>query len=446
MTSQNSSTYLASDLTSYKPDYSVDNLTDLTENDKKYLEYLQIDAYNKMFSEQLKAYDEMLKAQYNELHIQSDIAYNQQQDALAENNQGLGTGASAIYGNNLAQNKKETDTQIDESLAEARNEFIETQNKNYSNVISQLLGGMNSDGKYNALIEYNEMATLATDAAMQYMAEAIAGSILESNGGDIYEALVTAGYVEQDEFGNYSLTDIGYEYLDAMLNSTISLQKDESGKTVYDHIAEIMAENQYGDNWLDYDSNKQKEILDSYLDFFSLDNGGAAWRHTHLGMSGYDAEGSIVIDADYAVSDNDGSTSIDLNDNMVKYKLSDELQNEYNVSGDNVYGVVANIASIDDFPSFSGTGKNSKQDYLVNDILRAAKEGRIPDGTYINFNYGAQAAGHAKYWVYIDGKFYKTDYKIGISTNTLPDGNVVIGRVPGGHNTRGVDYIDPNDL
>lgn len=81
------------------------------------------------------------------------------------------------------------------------------------------------------------------------------------------------------------------------------------------------------------------------------------------------------------------------------------------------------------FGTFAGSGVGGKQDSLVEDILTAAQEGRIPNGTYVNFNYGG---GDGGIYVYINGLFYPTSYSEEEITS-------IVGR---GADNR----IDPNTL
>lgn len=62
-----------------------------------------------------------------------------------------------------------------------------------------------------------------------------------------------------------------------------------------------------------------------------------------------------------------------------------------------------------DFGNYYDTGKSgSNQSKYVQSILSAAKAGKIPDGTTIDFNYGL---GYRKVFIYSGGAFYPTDLK-----------------------------------
>lgn len=131
----------------------------------------------------------------------------------------------------------------------------------------------------------------------------------------------------------------------------------------------------------------------------------------------------IMQNANDSSSENHGQPSI-----------SDEQKETYGITGDGIY---ARTASEIDFGNYVDTGKEgSKQYQLVQDILTAAEEGRIENGTYVCFNYGAGAGRQGTVYVYFDGYFYPTMYP----TRRPPDGSEIVGR------SWGSGYVDPNAL
>lgn len=113
--------------------------------------------------------------------------------------------------------------------------------------------------------------------------------------------------------------------------------------------------------------------------------------------------------------------------------ISDDIKEKYKINGD---GIPASTAAESDFGKFYDTGNaGTKQYQLVQDILNAAKEGRIPNGSYVNFNYGWDLGGDSTIYVYYDGYFYPT------KQNNSEAQLDVIGR---GFGSR--SRIDPNNL
>lgn len=125
--------------------------------------------------------------------------------------------------------------------------------------------------------------------------------------------------------------------------------------------------------------------------------------------------------------------------NILPEATSEEIQ-KYGITGQ---GILASSAEESDFGNFYDTGKvGSKQHNLVQDILTAASNGKIKNGTYVDFNYGAgEIAG--KIFVYYNGYFYPTKY----SYKNLPkdvSASDIIGRGEGLQGRR--VYKDPNVL
>ena len=115
--------------------------------------------------------------------------------------------------------------------------------------------------------------------------------------------------------------------------------------------------------------------------------------------------------------------------------LSEELKALYRVTGD---GILASNAEELDFGEFFDTGKEGTKQYqLVQDILTAARNGKIPNGAYVCFNYGSGAGGTEMY-VYYNGYFYPTSY---VPRNLSAQKDIIkIGRASN------FGFTDPDDL
>lgn len=85
-------------------------------------------------------------------------------------------------------------------------------------------------------------------------------------------------------------------------------------------------------------------------------------------------------------------------------------------------GISAATATETDFGSYYDTGKKGTGQYqLVQDILTAARSGRISNGSIVDFNYGNHA--EEKFFVYYNGYFYPID-----AATVNPNTDVIIGR------------------
>ena len=97
--------------------------------------------------------------------------------------------------------------------------------------------------------------------------------------------------------------------------------------------------------------------------------------------------------------------------------IDESTKNALGVSGEGINVYNANSGS---FGSYLGTGSSGKQDNYIQGIIDAAQKGKIPNGTYYDFNYGS---GKSVY-VYYNGYFYPVSNAEGkpvLSAGTLFD-------------------------
>lgn len=97
-------------------------------------------------------------------------------------------------------------------------------------------------------------------------------------------------------------------------------------------------------------------------------------------------------------------------------------------------GIALDTAQEEDFGSYYDTGKPGTGQYqLVQDILTAARSGKISNGSIVDFNYGNHA--EEKFFVYYDGYFYEINpYSVD------PKKDKIIGR---GRNSEEYIYQPP---
>lgn len=114
--------------------------------------------------------------------------------------------------------------------------------------------------------------------------------------------------------------------------------------------------------------------------------------------------------------------------------MNSAMRERYRISGSGLDTTIGEDGQEGDdwrtrFGAFAGSLVDGKQNALVKDILNAAQQGRISNGTFVNFNYGG---GDGGIYVYINGLFYPTSYSEEEITS-------IVGR---GADNR----IDPNTL
>lgn len=118
----------------------------------------------------------------------------------------------------------------------------------------------------------------------------------------------------------------------------------------------------------------------------------------------------------------DNNFNIATEDEISEVEWGNKLQTNYGVTEDTTV-IDNNSAGTFSFGKFNGTGEGKKQDTYVSTILQLAKDGKIANGTVVDFNYGS---GKANY-VYANGKWYKTNNTADITeknVNTLSGGRI----------------------
>lgn len=110
---------------------------------------------------------------------------------------------------------------------------------------------------------------------------------------------------------------------------------------------------------------------------------------------------------------------------------AEALSNNSNIIGSGISQETTNDA---DFGSYFDTGKEGTKQYqLVQDILTAARSGKIENGTIVDFNYGNHA--NEKFFVYYNGYFYEVN-----PSSVDPKTDKIIGR---GRNNNYSTYESP---
>ena len=281
----------------------------------------------------------------------------------------------------------------------------------------------------------------------------------------ITDVLIPAGLVEKDVNGIVTLTAAGQEKIDQIVNGALVNEPNAAlgGKTFLSGMAEQMAIADYTvggvSSWESVSETKRTEILKEYQSW--IYNNQDSLRVSSWELYELDNEGDIVIDRYWATPDiaetniyKEGvnmDSGIAVENLTLEHVESDTETQEYldQVKKDIISGKIAdgayitfstdkakkddkfyyvynghvyeteytmenppkqidvNSASVYSFGKFSGTGKgdNDKQDKWIEEVIKSAKAGKLPDGVYIDFNFGLGM----DYYKYSNGSFIKVD-------------------------------------
>ena len=146
-------------------------------------------------------------------------------------------------------------------------------------------------------------------------------------------------------------------------------------------------------------------------------------------LEGYNRFKQGLLEAGYTQQEIDAAEKMlqqsDLDFMNKQISTQEALSSNPNIIGT---GIALDTAKEEDFGKYADTGKEGSGQYqLVQDILTAARSGKIPDGSIIDFNYGKHAA--EKFFVYYDGYFFEIN-----PSSVNPKKDKIIGRGRNGDN------------
>lgn len=400
----------------------------LTTEQKKYLELLGAYNLDTQFNQAVQRYDQQLKVQAQLLQIQSDVASLGSANQMAETSQGLGTGAQGVQAAQFQYAVQDQNAALQAQIEESRTEFLSNLAENYASQLATLLGEQDENGNFTNILQYEATIDYFLDSLQEEMVYRLTGGTMtDENGNDITDYqryLLQRGLLVQTEDGNYETTALGDIYIEQIMNGN-NITVDENGQAVdltTERLVQSMAESwamaDYGANtWAMMDYDAQENAIAKYKDQVTqwlMDN-NLYVRYTHLGM-GETVNGNLNIDTLYTPPETET-----LGANGTVYSLSQLIDSigEFDTSilqtlGDGEYITIAGKYYIYDNNMFYQTdytssmppetvnidtanrysfgvynNKHKKQDSWIDGIISAAADGRIEDGTYIDFNVSA---------------------------------------------------------
>lgn len=276
----------------------------------------------KSFDSTIEEFQKYFSGVYEDTKQQSDIAFQENARRTAEIGQGMSTGQFAISKQSSDVAQQETNEQIAQAVEQQYNESVSQLQTAFGEQLTQLFGKIDDNGRFSALSEYASYADKATNALMLVAARMMKDSLTTDainlakqkgymdNSGNIINAtgfLQEQGILEVDvASGGYYLSEVGYNYIDAILNSEFSINSENN---VYDRIIDEMINYEYDldtqDKWSD---TKRQEIEQQYSDFLS--DYAQEWRYTHIGLWKQTSDG-IQIDMFFETSNKEQTQSLD---------------------------------------------------------------------------------------------------------------------------------------
>jgi hypothetical protein len=434
------------------------NSSEYDEGMSLYLKQLGVAKIDEQYNEQVKAFETQLEETELSAKLNASLLAEAQADAAVEASPGLGTGAAAIASEGRQKALGAANAEIERGIAEAYQSGIQSIGEEYQAALESVLGEYDAaTGTFSGLNNYEAMANESTVAIAKVIALMIDPNVDTYNADSYMKVLTDAGYIEAVAAnGEVVMTAAGQQMVDALLNgvNVNSPQASLGGKTLQYAIAEQMAKSQYSgeEHWDLLSDSKREELITQYASW--LHNNENALRLTEWDLYEPAGDGYILDTEHSADTVNIENVNSESGIPVISLSLSDVsdcTQDEFGkikaklISGeisdgsyftfqsgkagddDKFYyiedGVVykteytmtnppavinARQATIYSFGKFQDTGKGKfKQDEWVKEIIDSANAGRIPDGTYINFNYGASADGMKSGWYKYENGMFK---------------------------------------
>lgn len=436
-----------------------------------YLQSLGVFNIDEEYNRRVREFELQLEEAELAAKLQATTAAESQANIAVEAQPGLGTGAAAVASEGrqkALQNQYET---IESSILETYREGIQSMSEEYQSELESVLGKYDATtGTFAGLSNYESMSNQVTTAMAKVIAKMIDPSADTVGGKSYTDVLRAAGYIlEASPNGEITMTEKGQQMIDALVNG-VNVNEPQAtlgGYTLQYALAEQMAKDAYASEYISEDGlnrwellsdSKRAEIITEYESWIYNNQMSlrlTAWDLYDKTDTGYildtTAETPSVDTA--GIVDDSGIRALQLSiddvsdctqeefdiikKDLISGKITDgsffTFQSGKAYAGDKFYyiknGTVYETnytvdnpppviredqATVYSFGRYKDTGEgiDEQQDKWVSGIIYAAKAGRIPDGTYIDFNFGAQARNNSIY-LYEDGKFIKVNTSAG---------------------------------
>lgn len=414
-----------------------------------YLTQLGVKEIERTYNEQIRMFESELEEQEVAAQLQAELAADAAANRAVEFQPGLGTGAAAAASEGRQAALGDTQTAIAQSIEETYAEGMTEFSENYLTELESRLGKYDpTTNTFAGLSEYQATANLVNQAAAKALAKFLdpnADTDSSTSENSYLQVLKQAGFATSDNAGGIILTESGEKALQRWVNG---LDLDTANPALGDmtfntFVAEQMAKDAVGgaEMFAKLSEAKRTELLLQYKSW--LNNNFDSMRVSHWDLGYYDGEKLVVDRGQFDQGTDIGmmelstmgweelSASIKDNTEFTKWK-GDIVAGKYNGQYVSVPGETADDTKIyyaengklydsgytlgdppktirlDQanhllFGTYAGTGEGGKQDKWTNAIIDAAKAGRLPNYTVVQFNYGDVKENGL--YRYVDGEF-----------------------------------------
>lgn len=414
-----------------------------------YLQTLGVNKLDAEYNAAVKHFELQLEEQELAAKLQANLAADSAANLAVEAQPGLGTGAAAVASAGRQSALDDAKRGIEQSVTEAYQEGITSIAEEYQSKLESILGEYDPvTGTFAELSNYEQLSNKVNEAMAKVMALIIDPSA--DTMSDAYlEILKGAGFIENSAVpGEVVLTDLGKEQIDMLVNSVNAneARPEFGGNSLGGALALQMAMADYSGYlddgtpvWSSLSSTKRAELVRKYeswiynnqenlrltaWDLYTKTDEGfeldISWTTPVLDSTAvgvYTDKGTYITQLTVKSESNPNGAADCTEEELAATKLkilrgeipdgayftfqSGEMYGDdkyYYVKDNTVFEteytaenpppvISVESATVRSFGIYSGTGTGDKQDKWAQTIIDAAKAGRIPDGTYIRFNY-----------------------------------------------------------
>lgn len=444
-----------------------------------YLQKLGIDKIDAAYNNAVKQFEIQMQEQELAAKIQATTAAESASNVAVEAQPGLGTGAAAVASEGRQAVLQKTNASIEQTMVETYQQGLNAIAEGYQAKLESILGKYDATtGTFENLANYETMSNKVTEAMARVIAKSLGATDAQLMSDDYISLLAKSGLVEETNTpGEVVLTDLGQAQIDALINSVDVNDPNAllDGSTLVGSLAQIMAMQDYNTGYISEEGettwdllseSKKQSLITEYASWIYNNQDNlrlSAWNLYEVTDKGvvldtiWQAEEADFNKAEFGITDEgmyvskiNADTVSDCTEeecaivkqNILSGKIPDgsyfmfqagevyKNDKYYYVKNNMVYEteytandpppiIDVNAASVTSFGNFTGVNEGGKQDNWVNKIIESAKAGKIPDGTYINMNYGKHDSGKKGWYIYSDGKFTRISGETEVGDNKL---------------------------
>lgn len=433
-----------------------------------YLTMLGVNKIDEEYNAAIKQFEAQLEEQEIAAKLQANVAASSAANMAVEAQPGLGTGAAGVASQARQSQLSGMHETIEQNVAETYQSGVQQMSESYQAQLESILGTYDpATGTFADLANYELMSNKVNEAMAKVLAMTI-DPLVDTTSDSYLDVLKAAGFLADSEIpGEFVLSESGEEQIDILVNgvSANTPQTVLGGNSLGAALALQMAMSDYAgvlDDgtpiWESLSDTKRAEITKEYESWIYNNNDNlrlTAWdlyditdegveidrfyaaSSLETNVTGVSGTSGIHVTQLTVMSENNPNGIPDCTEEELAevkteiltgkipdgsyftfqrgksyeddrfYYVKDGVIYDTEYTGSNPPEIISvESATVRSFGVYQDTGEGTHrgQDKYVQRIIDCARIGKIPDGTYIDFNYGF-AASASTWYKYEDDEF-----------------------------------------